>query len=91
MINKINPTVIKKLYFKSGNRSVSIIPFVSITGFTASNNIADVPSNIPITISFITHDDQDPEETENGLRKKSITRRSDTPKRIHEYLVFSLY
>ena len=34
-MNEINPTVIKKLYFKSGNKSVSIIPFVSITGFTA--------------------------------------------------------
>jgi len=35
MMTKINPMVIKKLYFRSGNKSVSIIPFVSITGFTA--------------------------------------------------------
>ncbi len=35
MMNKIKPTVIKKFCFNSGNISVSRIPFVSITGFTA--------------------------------------------------------
>ena len=87
----INPLVIKKLYFSSGNKSVSIIPFVSRIGFTALNSIIDVPSNIPNTINFINHDDHEPEFTEIGLIKNIITRSNDAPKRTHEYLVFSLY
>ena len=81
----------KKLYLRSGNRSVSIIPFVSNIGFTALNKIAEVPSNIPTTMSFIIHDDHDPDDTENGLIKNMITRSKDTPKSTQEYLVFSLY
>jgi hypothetical protein len=90
-INRINPAVIKKLYFRSGNKSVSRIPFVSIIGFTALNNITDVPSNIPTTISFIIHEDKEPEDTENGLIKNRITISRETHKRTHEYFVFSLY
>lgn len=81
----------KKLYFKSGNKSVSIIPFVSIIGFMALNNIADVPSNIPMTINFIIHDDHDPDDTDIGLIKNSNTNKRETPKRMQEYFVFSLY
>jgi hypothetical protein len=87
----MKPAVIKKLYFKSGNKSVSIMPFVSIIGFTALNKMADVPNNKPITINFIIHDVHDPDETDTGLIKNSITSKRETPKRIHEYFVFSLY
>ena len=81
----------KKLYLRSGNKSVSIIPFVSMIGFIALNKIAEVPSNIPTTISFIIHDDHDPDDTENGVMKNIMTRSNDTPKSTQEYLVFSLY
>jgi hypothetical protein len=87
----MKPAVIKKLNFKSGNRSVSSIPLVSITGLTALNNIADVPIRRPIIISFIIIEDVEPDDTENGLTKKRRISRSDTPNSIHEYLVFSLY
>jgi hypothetical protein len=83
--------VIKKLYLRSGNKSVSIIPFVSNTGFTALNKIAEVPSSIHTTISFIIHDDIEPDDTENGLMKNIMTRSKDTPNSTQEYLVFSLY
>lgn len=81
----------KKLYLRSGNKSLSIIPFVSMIGFIALNKIAEVPSNIPITISFIIHDDIDPDDTENGLMKNIITISKDTPNSTQEFLVFSLY
>lgn len=81
----------KKLYFKSGNKSVSIMPFVSIIGFTALNKIADVPSNIPTTIIFVIQDDHEPDETESGLIKNNNTSKRETPKRMQEYFVFSLY
>jgi len=81
----------KKLYFKSGNKSVSIMPFVSIIGFIALNKIADVPSNIPTTIIFVIHDDHEPDETESGLIKNNNTSKRETPKRMQEYFVFSLY
>jgi hypothetical protein len=87
----MKPAVIKKLNFKSGNRSVSSIPLVSITGLTALNKIADVPIRRPIIISFIIIEDVEPDDTENGLTKKRRISRSDTPNSIHEYLVFSLY
>jgi len=87
----INPTVTKKLYLRSGNRSVSIIPFVSIIGRTALNNMVDVAVNNPITTNFTIHDEIDPDETPNGLMKNKITRNSETPKSTQEYLVFSLY
>ena len=44
-----------------------------------------------MTISFINHEDQLPEDTENGVMKNSKTRRRDAPKSTQEYLVFSLY
>lgn len=81
----------KKLYFNSGNKLVSRIPFVSIIGFTALNKIADVPSNIPMIISFIIHDVHEPLDIDNGLIKNRIISKRDAPKRIHEYFVFSLY
>ncbi len=81
----------KKLYFRSGNKSVSIIPFVSIIGRTASNNIVEVAINKPMTINFIIHDDHEPDDTENGLIKNIMTRSNDTPKSTQEYLVFSQY
>lgn len=87
----MKPAVIKKLNFKSGNKSVSSIPLVSITGLTALNKIADVPIRRPIIISFIIIEDVEPDDTENGLTKKRRISRSDTPNSIHEYLVFSLY
>ncbi len=67
------------------------MPFVSIIGFTALNKMADVPNNKPITINFIIHDVHEPDETDMGLIKNSITSKRETPKRIHEYFVFSLY
>jgi hypothetical protein len=91
IITIINPAVMKKLYFRSGNKSVSIIPFVSIIGRTASNNIVEVAINKPMTINFIIHDDHEPDDTENGLIKNIMTRSNDTPKSTQEYLVFSLY
>jgi hypothetical protein len=81
----------KKLYLRSGNKSVSMIPFVSIIGCIALHKIAEVPSNKPITSSFMSHDDIEPDDTENGLIKNKIMRSNDTPKSTHEYLVFSLY
>lgn len=81
----------KKLYFKSGNKSVSRIPFVSIIGLTALNKIADVPTNKLITMNFINHEDHEPDETANGLIKNNITSKRATPKIMHEYFVFSLY
>lgn len=87
----INPAVMKKLYFRSGNKSVSIIPFVSIIGRTASNNIVEVAINNPTTINFIIHDDHELDDTENGLMKNIIMRSKETPKSTQEYFVFSLY
>jgi hypothetical protein len=87
----IKPAVMKKLYLSSGNKSVSIIPFVSMIGRTALNNIVEVAANNPITTSFMTHDANEPDETDNGLMKNKITRSSETPKSTHEYFVFSLY
>ena len=87
----INPMVTKKLYLRSGNRSVSIIPFVSIIGRTALNNMVDVAINNPITTNFMIHDEIEPDETANGLMKNKITRKSETPKSTQEYFVFSLY
>jgi len=81
----------KKLNLRSGNKSVSMIPSVSITGFTALNKMTDVMPRRPTTMSFIIHEDIDPDDTENGLMKNRRTRRSATPKMTHEYLVFSLY
>ena len=81
----------KKFNLSSGNKSVSIIPFVSIIGRTALNKIAEVPSNKPIITSFINHDDNEPDDTENGLMKNIMTRSKDTPNSTQEYLVFSLY
>ena len=52
----MNPTVIKKLNLSSGNKSVSIMPFVSMTGITAWNNIAAVAASKAITTSFINPD-----------------------------------
>ena len=88
---RIKPAVTKKLNLKSGNKSVSRIPLVSITGFTALNNRYEaLASNVTI-ISFINHDDIEPDDTENGLTKKIRTRRRVAPKITQEYLVFSLY
>jgi hypothetical protein len=81
----------KKLNLRSGNKSVLIIPSVSITGLTALNNMTDVIPRRPTTMSFIIHEDMDPDDTENGLMKNRRTRRSATPKIMHEYFVFSLY
>jgi len=53
--------------------------------------MVEVATSKNITMSFIIHDDHEPEETENGLIKKMRTRRRETPKSIHEYFVFSLY
>ncbi len=83
--------VIKKLNLSSGNKSVSIIPLVSNTGATALNKIADVATRRPTTTSFINPDENEPDDTENGPMKKRIIKNKETPKRIHEYLVFSLY
>jgi hypothetical protein len=90
-ISRMNPTVIKKLNFRSGNKSVSIMPLVSRTGITAWNNIAEVATSRPITTSFINPDENDPADTENGPMKKRMIKNKEAPKRIHEYLVFSLY
>lgn len=87
----MNPTVIKKLNFSSGNKSVSIIPLVSNTGLTALNKIAQVAASRPITTSFINLDEKEPDVTENGPMKKRMIKNKEAPKRIHEYLVFSLY
>lgn len=81
----------KKFNLRSGNKSVSRIPPVSIIGLTALNNMALVAKSIPIMINFNIQDDQELDDTENGLTKKIITRRRETPKRIQECLVFSLY
>jgi hypothetical protein len=81
----------KKLYFKSGNKSVSRIPFVSIIGFIALNKITDVPVNILIIINFIIHEDHEPDETDIGPIKNNITSNRATPKRTQEYFVLSLY
>lgn len=81
----------KKFNLSSGNKSVSRMPLVSIMGLTALNNIVDVLTSIPIIINLSIQDAQELDETENGLTKKIITRRRETPKRIQEYLVFSLY
>lgn len=67
------------------------MPSVFITGFTASNKIADVQIRIPMITNFMIHDENEPDDTENGLMKKTRTRSNDTPNRVHEYLVFSLY
>jgi len=88
---RIKPTVIKKLVFNSGNKSVSRIPLVSITGFTALNNRYEALASNVIIISFINHDDIEPDDTENGVTKKMSTRRRVAPKITQEYLVFSLY
>jgi hypothetical protein len=88
---RTNPAVMKKLNFRSGNKSVSRIPLVSIIGFTALNKIAEVARRSPITISFRIHDINEPDDTAIGLTKKIITRRRVTPKITQEYLVFSLY
>jgi hypothetical protein len=90
-IRRTNPTVIKKLNFKSGNISVSRIPSVSITGFTASNKMTDVAIRRPIITSFNIIDEIEPDLTDNGLTKKRRTRSKETPNMVHEYLVFSLY
>jgi len=87
----MNPHVMKKLNLRSGNKSVSKIPFVFKIGEMALNNIMDVAMSKPITTSFIIHDDHEPDDTENGLTKHKMTTNSDTPKRIHDDLVFSLY
>ena len=87
----MKPTVIKKLNLSSGNKSVSIIPFVSMTGITAWNKIADVATSRPITTNFINPDENEPDDRENGPMKKRMIRNKEAPKRIHEYLVFSLY
>jgi hypothetical protein len=81
----------KKLYFKSGNKSVSRIPFVSIIGLTALNKIADVPTNKLITMNFINNEDHEPGDTDIGLIKNNIISKRATPKIIQEYFVFSLY
>lgn len=81
----------KKFNLRSGNKSVSRMPPVSIIGLTALNNMALVAKSIPIMINFNIQDDQELDDTENGLTKKIITRRRETPKRIQECLVFSLY
>ncbi len=81
----------KKLNFSSGNKSVPRIPSVSIIGITALNKIAEVATRSPTTMSFRIHDAHEPDDTANGLTKKIITRRRDTPKMTQEYLVFSLY
>lgn len=81
----------KKLYLSSGNKSVSIIPFVSIIGLTALNNMVEVATNNPITISFINHDVNEPHDTAKGLMKNKIIRNNDIPKSTQEYFVFSLY
>ena len=91
MIRRINPNVMKKLNLRSGNKSVSRIPFVSMMGFTALNKITDVMPRRPTTMSFIIHEDIEPDDTDNGLMKNRRTRRSALPKMTHEYLVFSLY
>ena len=67
------------------------MPPVSIIGLTALNNMELVAKSIPIMINFSIQDDQELDDTENGLTKKIITRRRETPKRIQECLVFSLY
>lgn len=90
-IRRTNPIVMKKFNFNSGNKSVSRIPVVSIIGFTALNKIADVMTRSPITISFIIHEENDPEDTANGLTKNIITKKRDIPKITQEYFVFSLY
>ena len=90
-IRRMNPTVIKKLNLRSGNRSVSIIPLVSMTGITAWNKIVEVATSRPIMTSFINPDENVPDVTEKGPMKKRMIRNKETPKRIHEYLVFSLY
>ena len=81
----------KKFNLRSGNKSVSRMPPVSIIGLTALNNMELVAKSSPIMINFSIQDDQELDDTENGLTKKIITRRRETPKRIQECLVFSLY
>lgn len=90
-IRIMNPTVIKKLNLSSGNKSVSIIPLVPKTGITALNKIAEVATSSPITTNFINPDENVPGDTENGPIKKRMIKNKEAPKRIHEYLVFSLY
>jgi hypothetical protein len=90
-IRRIKPAVIKKLNLRSGNRSVSIIPFVSIIGITAWNNSADVASSIPKMMNFISPDENEPDDTLNGPMKNKMIKNNDTPNSIHEYFVFSLY
>jgi hypothetical protein len=87
----MKPIVIKKLNLSSGNRSVSMMPFVSMTGITALNNTAEVAMSIPIITNFINPDENEPEDNENGPIKNKIIKNNETPKRIHEYFVFSLY
>lgn len=87
----MNPNVMKKLNLRSGNKSVSRIPFVFKMGEIALNNIMDVAMSNPMTTSFIIHDDNEPDDTENGLIKNRMTKNNDTPKRRHDDLVFSLY
>jgi len=91
IIRRTKPTVMKKLCLRSGNKSVSIIPFVSIIGRTALNNIVEVAINKPITTSFIIHDAHEPDDTDIGLMKNKIIRNRDAPKSTQEYFVFSLY
>lgn len=87
----MNPTVIKKLNLSSGNKSVSIIPFVSRTGITAWNKIAAVAESKAIMTSFINPDDNEPDDRENGPMKNRMIKNKEAPKMTHEYLVFSLY
>jgi len=90
-MRRTKPAVIKKLNFRSGNKSVSRIPSVDITGFTASNKMADVAIRRPTMTIFIMIDVIEPDVTESGLTKNRSTRSNDTPNIVHEYLVFSLY
>ena len=90
-MRRMKPEVMKKLILRSGNKSVSRIPFVFRMGEIALNSITDVIISNPITSSFINHDANEPDDTENGVTKNKMTKSNDAPKRIHEYFVFSLY
>lgn len=88
---RMNPDVIKKLNLSSGNISVSMIPFVSITGLTALNKITQVIAIRPTITSFINPANNEPSDTGNGPIKNKMIKNKVAPKRIHEYFVFSLY
>lgn len=90
-IRPINEIVIKKLFLRSGNRSVSRIPLASNTGTTALNNIVDVATNNATMTIFAIMDEKEPGDNANGPIKKSIINNNDIPKIIQEYLVCSLY